>query len=150
MVKKEKPFCVDHFSTISGHFIAKYINIFYNTGIQRNILRCLTSLNLNWINIKNNFFSCVFQFSKEKKTPLINGNFTTICGHFSARYIKILIGSKATTNVRIFFNALKCIISGLFCRSEFWHLLGNQLSCFQNGYFFKILWSFHDPNNQVK
>ena len=26
----------------------------------------------------------------------------------------------------------------------------NQLSHFQNGYFFKTLWSFHEPQNQVK
>ena len=46
-----------------------------------------------------------------------------------------------------FFHALKCIISGLFRRSEFWQLLGNQLSYFQNGYFFKILWWSHEPHN---
>ena len=27
---------------------------------------------------------------------------------------------------------------------------GNQLSYFQNGYFSKILWWFHEPHNQVK
>ena len=42
------------------------------------------------------------------------------------------------------------LISGLFCRSEFWQLLGNQLSYFQNSYFFKTLWSFHGPYNQGK
>ena len=26
----------------------------------------------------------------------------------------------------------------------------NQLSYFQNGYVFKILWKFHEPNNQLK
>ena len=26
----------------------------------------------------------------------------------------------------------------------------NQLSHFQNGYFLKILWRFHEPNNQLK
>ena len=26
----------------------------------------------------------------------------------------------------------------------------NQLSYFQNGYFFKILWGCHEPYNQVK
>ena len=49
-----------------------------------------------------------------------------------------------------FFLAWKCIISGLFCRSEFLQLLENQLSYFQNYYFFKILWSFHGPYNQRK
>ena len=38
-----------HFSTISGHFFANYINIFHKTGIPTIILRCLTCLNLNWI-----------------------------------------------------------------------------------------------------
>ena len=35
-----------HFSTISGHFPANCIFIFYKTEVQTVILRCLTSLNL--------------------------------------------------------------------------------------------------------
>ena len=78
--KKETTLRVGHFTTISGHFSANYINIFHKTGVQRNILRCLTCLNLNWIKsydiksffshfwgiksydiilVKNSFFSCL-------------------------------------------------------------------------------------------
>ena len=53
--------------------------------------------------------------------------------------------------VKIYFcHAWKCIISGLIYRSEFWYLWGIQLSYFQNGYFAKILWIFHETHNQVK
>ena len=38
-----------HHPTISSHFFAIYINIFHKTEIQTVILRCLVSLNLNWI-----------------------------------------------------------------------------------------------------
>ena len=37
-----------HFTTISGHFFANYVNIFYKSGIQTVILRCLMSLKCNW------------------------------------------------------------------------------------------------------
>ena len=56
--KKETTLTVGHFTTISDHFSANYINIFHKTGVQRNILRCLTCLSLNWVksyNIKHNF-----------------------------------------------------------------------------------------------
>ena len=57
----------DHFS----HFFASYINIFYKNKVQTIILRCLTSLNLNWIKsyslIATLFDNCVFQFRKRKK-----------------------------------------------------------------------------------
>ena len=45
---KEAAFCVCHIMTISGHFIANYINTFYKTEVVTVILRCLMSLNLNW------------------------------------------------------------------------------------------------------
>ena len=91
----------------------------------------------------------------------------TISGHLCANYMKIFHKTEIQTvilrclghlnlnwiksyNIKlvkfIFFHALKCIISGLFRRSEFWQLLGNQLSYFQNGYFFKLLWSFHEAH----
>jgi hypothetical protein len=47
--KKETTLRVGHFTTTSGHFSANCINIFHKTGDQRNILRCVTCLNLNWI-----------------------------------------------------------------------------------------------------
>ena len=46
---KETTFPVGHFTTISGHSIANYINIFHKTEVPTVILRCLMSLNLNWI-----------------------------------------------------------------------------------------------------
>ena len=39
-----------HFTTISGHFCAKYMKIFNKTEIQKVILRCYTSLNHDWCN----------------------------------------------------------------------------------------------------
>ena len=67
---KETTFWVVHFTTISGHSIANYINIFHKTEVPMVILRCLTSLNLNWIkkdhiNYKK-INNCVFQFWKKK------------------------------------------------------------------------------------
>ena len=50
---KETAFCVCHFTTISGHFIANYINTFHKTEVVTVILRCLMSLNLNWIKSYN-------------------------------------------------------------------------------------------------
>ena len=46
---KETTFWVGHFTTISGHSIANYINIFHKTEVTTVILRCLTSPNLNWV-----------------------------------------------------------------------------------------------------
>ena len=86
-----------------------YLEIFHKNEVQTVIFRCLTCLNLNWIQ------------------------------SYSIKLVK-----------NSFFHAWKCIISGLFCRSVFWHLLENQLSHLDNGYFFKILWSFHEIQNQVK
>ena len=94
--KKETTLRVGHFTIISGHFSAKYINIFHKTGVQTKILGCLTCLNINWIksyDIKHIFFSFlgVFNFGRKKNENLllISGHFTTIFGHFSASYIKI-------------------------------------------------------------
>ena len=58
-------FFVGHFKTISGHFFAKYINIFHKTEIQTIILRCLTSLNFNWY--------------KSYDTECKNTNFENVC-----------------------------------------------------------------------
>ena len=37
-----------HFMTVSGHFFANNMSIFHKTKIQTVILRCSTSLKLNW------------------------------------------------------------------------------------------------------
>ena len=111
--KKETTLRVSHFTTSSGHFSANCINIFHKTGDQRNILRCLTCLNLNWIksyDIKHNFihfrgFSIVKQ-KKEEKLPFINDHFMTISGHFSASYIKIL---HKTEVQMVIFMCLMCL-----------------------------------------
>ena len=97
----------------------------------------------------------VFNFVRKKneKLTLINGHFMTISGHFSASLIEIFHKTDVQTVILrclvsqnlnwiqsydmildpklILFYAWKCIISGLFCRSVFWHLLGNQLSYFK-------------------
>ena len=69
--KKETALTVGHFTTISGLFSANYINIFHKNGVQTNILRCLTYLNLNWIksyNIKHIFIHFRgFSILEEKK-----------------------------------------------------------------------------------
>ena len=39
---------------------------------------------------------------------------------------------------------------GYFTEVSFDTSVGNQLSYFQNGYFSKNLWWFHEPHNQVK
>ena len=71
----------DHFLTVFGHFFAIFMNIFHKTEVQMVILRCLVSLNLNWIK----------------------------------SYYILLVKEKN-------FHTWKCIISGLFRRSEFWDL----------------------------
>ena len=68
---KETTFRVGHFTTISGHSIANYINIFHKTEVPTVILRCLMSLNLNWIksydiNYKL-FWQLCFSILEEKK-----------------------------------------------------------------------------------
>ena len=70
---KETTFQVGHFTTISGHSIANYINIFHKTEVPTVILRCLMSLNLNWIksydiNYKL-FWQLCFSILEEKKAP---------------------------------------------------------------------------------
>ena len=69
-IKKQTNLWVGHFTTLSGHFLANYINIFHKIELQTIILMCLTCLNLIWIkshDIKHIFFiSCFLQFCKEK------------------------------------------------------------------------------------
>ena len=68
---KETTFWVGHFRTISGHSVANYISIFHKTEVPTIILRCLMSLNLNWIksydiNYKL-FWQLCFSILEEKK-----------------------------------------------------------------------------------
>ena len=109
--------------------------------------------------------------SKIEKSQLTNSHFMSISGHFFANYLdnfhktEVLmvilrcivclhpnwIKSNNMILVKTYFcHAWKCIISGLIYQSEFWYLWGIQLSYFQNGYFTKILWGFHETHNQVK
>ena len=46
--------------------------------------------------------------------------------------------------------AEKGSFKGFLAEVNFDNSEGNQLSHFQNGYFFKILLRFHEPYNQVK
>ena len=69
--KKETTLRVCHFTILYGHFSAKYINIVHKTGVQTNILGCLTCLNINWIksyDLKHIFFHFFgFSILEEKK-----------------------------------------------------------------------------------
>ena len=95
------------------HFFANFMNIFDETEVQTIILRCLVSLNLNWIK----------------------------------SYCIILVK-------KIFFDAWKCIISGLFCRSEFCHLRGQSAVIFSKWLVWQnslmISWTTKVGNMQVK
>ena len=62
---KETTFQVGHFTAISGHSIANYINIFHKTEVPTIILRCLMSLNLNWIKSYNINYK-LFSYKNEK------------------------------------------------------------------------------------
>ena len=71
MRKKENYLNIGHFTTLSGHFFANYINIFHKTEVLMKILRCETCLNLNWIKnyeIKHItfFVSVFFNFVRKK------------------------------------------------------------------------------------
>ena len=70
-VKKDTTLWNGHFMSISGHFIANYINIFHITEVPTVILRCIKCLNLNWIklydiNHKCFFFFFFFNFGRKK------------------------------------------------------------------------------------
>ena len=164
-VKKQTNLWVGHFTTLSGHFLAHYINIFHKIELQTIILMCLTCLNLIWIksyDIKHIFFHFLFFAILQRKNTenlwLINGHLGTISGHFLANYMKIFHKKEVQTVIlrclvclnlnwiksydiilvkRFFFHAWKCIISGLFCRSEFWHLLMKLALIFSKLLFFQ-------------
>ena len=135
--------------------------IFHKTEIQTVILRCLTSLNLNWIkSYYMNHKNCVFQFWKKKTENLIfkNGPFWTICGHFFGNYIDIFHKTEIQTVILrclvclnlnwvksydifwlkyLFFHAWKSIISGVKYRSKFWYLRRKPAVMFSKWVFFQ-------------
>ena len=98
---------------------------------------------------KNFSFFCNFVKKKPGNLWLKDGHFITLSGHFFVNYINVfqkteiqmvnlrcLVGlnlnwikSYGIISVQvIFFHAWKCIISGLFWKSEIWHLL--HCKCF--------------------
>ena len=86
---------IGHFTSISSQFFAKYINRFHKTEVLTVILKGLTCQNLNWIKSysinHDSFHFILFSICKKKagNLQLINGNFTTIFGHFFGNYINI-------------------------------------------------------------
>ena len=102
-------------------------------------------------------FQVFLQFCKKKPGNLWlkDGHFITLSGHFFVNYINVfqkteiqmvnlrcLVGlnlnwikSYGIISVQvIFFHAWKCIISGLFWKSEIWHLLSKPALTFSNDY----------------
>ena len=168
---------VGYFETISGHFFGNYINFSHKTEVVIVILMCLTCWNpysIKRYNMKHNFcYFCFFNFVRKKKWKITTHKwlFYDHFWPFLANYLdnfhktEVLmvisrclvclvhnwIKSNNMVLVKIYFcHAWKYIISGLIHRSEFWQLWGIKLSYFQNGYFAKILWGFHETHNQVK
>ena len=106
-VKKQNNLWVRHFTTLSGHFLANYTNIFLKIELQAIILMCLTCLNLICIKQKTHFFICVFCNFVKKGTEnlwLINGHLGTISGHFLAHNMKIFHKKEAQTVI------LRCLV----------------------------------------
>ena len=130
---------VAYFETISCHLFGNYINISHKTEVLIVVLMCLTFYDHFWqflANYLDNF----------QKTEVLMVILRCLVG-LDHNWIK----SNNMVLVKIYFcHAWKYIISGLIYRSEFWQLWGIQLSYFQNGYFAKILWCFHETHYQVK
>ena len=122
-------------------------------------------LNPNWIKIYDmnhkfawkGFFS-ILEEKKSENLSFKNGHFMTISGYFFVNYINIFhkteiqmiilmclvcknfIWIKSYNKILVkisFFHAWKCIISGLVCRSEFWHLRRNPALVFSKWLFFQ-------------
>ena len=105
----------------------------------------------------NFFFASRFlQFCKKKKKKIMTNKWP-IYDHFwpfFANYMNIFhkteiqfnwIKSNDMITVKVlFFHAWKCIISGLVCRSDFWHLLRKSALIFSKWLFslnsFRISW----------
>ena len=108
------------------------------------------------ISFRFHFFN--FVRKKNENLPLIIGHFITISGQFSANYNRIFHQTEVQTVILrcfvylylnwikcndiilvkiFFFHAWKCIISGVFHRSKFWHLCGKPAIIFSKWLFFK-------------
>ena len=176
-IQNRQPF-YDHFWS----FFANKVKIYHKTMVQIMILRCLTCLNYNWIksyNIKRKIFRIwFFAFlwkKKNVKLQLINGNFTTLSGHFFANYIRIFLKfeiqmvilryllclnfdwmySYNKILVKTFlFHAWMCIISGVVCQSDFYVLRRKPALVFSKWLFFqislKLSWAKKSGTLQVK
>ena len=140
---------IGYFMTISCHFFTNYINNFRKTEDLRVILVCPIYKNINWIKFckkkKIKFtthlrpFLAIFQ-------PTTKKSFTKLKfrrSFWGALCIYILIESKVIAK-KHFFHAWKCIISGLFCQSEFWDLLRKTCLMISKWLFFQnsleLLW----------
>ena len=92
-----------YLTTLSGHILANYINIFLKTEFFLNILRAKRVLILIGWELQDKkktiFCVCLFQFCKKENEIfwIISGHFTTISGHFSANYSTIFHKSKVQT-----------------------------------------------------
>ena len=101
---------------------------------------------------------CNFVKKNTENLWLLNGHLGTISGHFLVNYMKrfhkkevqsVILRCLVCLNLnwinrydiilvkRFFFHAWNCIISGLFCRSEFWHLLRKLALIFSKLLFFQ-------------
>ena len=112
--------------------------------------------------------------TKEETTRRV-GHFTTISGNFSTSYIEIFHKTEVQmvilrclvwlflnwiksynliSPLSIFFHVWKCIISGLVCQSEFWHLLRKPALIFSKWLFFQnslgLSWDTYLGKMQVK
>jgi hypothetical protein len=106
-VKKRNYLYIGHFTTLSGHFFANYINIFHKIELQMVILMCPTCQNLIGIKscyIKHNFlFFANFKKNTENLWH-INGHFRTISGHLLANHIIIFYETEVQTVI------LSCLV----------------------------------------
>ena len=161
MHKKQTYLWIGHFTALSVHFLANYINIFHKIELQMIILMFLKCLNLIWIKIYNikhiSFISCFFYQFVRKNTKnlwLING-LGTISGHFFANYLTIFHKKEVKTVILrclvclnpnwikscdiilVFFMPENALFQGYFTEVSFGTFYGNQLSYFHNCYFSK-------------
>ena len=103
LFRNEREFINGHCRTISGHFFANCINIFQKTEVQTVILMCLMGQNHNWFksyDTKRTLRSREILAKSEidhQNLHLINGQFTTISGHFFANKMKIFHKTEVQT-----------------------------------------------------
>ena len=85
-----------NFKTISGHFFANYTNNVDKTEVQMVILRCLTSLNLNWFKsygTKGKYFYFHFFAILWQKTLLCFLGFWVLCHNFYINWVLDLLST---------------------------------------------------------